>query len=405
MGYPAGDIMTLHPADQLAFDRAMVTQPVWNRFNTAAEALNLPQNILLHAGPAFASPDQITAPILNSACVAATYEGIARNFDQAEAMIKNDEITLKPAQDYDVVTPLAAVVSASMPLHTVYDAWRGTQRVYAPINGGSRPSLRLGLRSEAVLDHIRWLNTRFLDVLEKGLAEGIGLVPLAVVGLAGGDDCHGRTPVSGAALAAELKDRTPGGITDPDALEFLDTSPSLFLNLWMAATKCMMKLAEGVEGSSFVTAAGGNGRETAIQISGLPGRWFTTPANSPIGKLDVDLPADRSLGAIGDSAVVEAFGLGAMAIELSPAQKAGLGDYLPADTKARTSGLSVGAHPYFRELDIQLGSTARGAVAQGAGPVISLGILDRLGEAGRLGSGIYDMPVAPFAEAMDVLET
>ena len=48
-------LVTLHPADRLAFDRAMVTQPVWNRFNTAAEALSLPENVLLHAGPAFAA--------------------------------------------------------------------------------------------------------------------------------------------------------------------------------------------------------------------------------------------------------------------------------------------------------------------------------------------------------------
>ena len=33
--------MTLHPADRLAFDKAMVTQPVWNRFNTARDAVNL----------------------------------------------------------------------------------------------------------------------------------------------------------------------------------------------------------------------------------------------------------------------------------------------------------------------------------------------------------------------------
>ena len=395
--------MTLHPADQLAFDRAMVTQPVWNRFNTAGEALGLAQNVLLHAGPAFSSPDLITAPILNSACVAAVYEGVARDFDQAEAMIRAGEILLKPAQDHDVVTPLAAVVSASMPLHTIYDAWRGTQRIFTPINGGSRPAMRLGLRSEAVLEHIRWLNTRFLDVLENGLAEGMALVPLAVVGLAGGDDCHGRTPVAGAALAAELMDRTVGGLTDEDALQFLHSSPSLFLNLWMAASKIMMKLAEGIDGSSFVTAAGGNGREVGIQISGLPGQWFTTPAAAPQGKFDVDLPADRALGAIGDSAVVEAFGLGAMAIELSPEQKKALGAYLPDNARARTSGLSVGAHPYFRDLDIRLGSTARGAVEQGAGPVISLGILDRMGEAGRLGGGIYDMPVSPFSAAIEAL--
>ena len=319
-------------------------------------------------------------------------------------MIRAGEILLRPAQDHDVVTPLAAVVSANMPLHTIYDAWRGEQRVFTPINAGGRPAMRLGLRSEAVLDHIRWLNTRFLDVLDKGLAEGMALVPLAVVGLMGGDDCHGRTPVATNALIAELKDRTQGGIADEDALDFMATSPSLFLNLWMAATKCMMKLAEGIEGSSFVTAAGGNGREVGIQISSLPGQWFTTPASPPKGKFDVDLTEDRALGAIGDSAVVDAFGLGAMAIELSPEQKKGLGSYLPKDAKARTSGLSVGAHPYFRTLDVRLGSTARGAVAQGSGPMISLGILDKLGEAGRLGGGIYDMPVDPFAAAMNALE-
>ncbi|MFA3918454.1 YlbE family protein [Ruegeria hyattellae] len=395
----------LHPADQLAFDRAMVTQPVWNRFDTAAEALGLAANVLLHAGPAFDSPDQITAPILNSACVAAVWQGLARDFDQAEAMIVTGEIVLKPAQDHDVVTPLAAVVSADMPLHAVYDAWRGQQRVYAPINAGNRPAMRLGLRTEAVLDHIRWLNTRFLDVLDKGLAEGIALVPLAVTGLMAGDDCHGRTPAATEALVAELKDRTPGGITDDTALAFMADSPSLFLNLWMAATKCMMKRAEGIEGSSFVTAAGGNGCVVGIQVSGLPGQWFTIPAGPPIGAFDVDLPWDRALGAIGDSAVIDTFGLGAMAIDLSPAQKTTLGGFLPKDATARMSGLSVGAHPYFRALNIRLGSTARRAVAQGAGPVIGLGILDRLGQAGRLGAGIYDMPVTPFAAALNVLET
>jgi hypothetical protein len=335
--------------------------------------------------------------------VAAVYEGIAKDFDQAEAMIMAQEIELKPAQDHDVVTPLAAVVSASMPLHTVYDAWRGLQRVYAPINGGSRPAMRLGLRSEAVLEHIRWLNTRFRDVLQSGIAEGVALVPLAVIGLLGGDDCHGRTHVATSALVAELKDRTRGAIADEDALEFMATSPSLFLNLWMAATKCMMKLAEGIEGSSFITAAGGNGREVGIQVSGLPGRWFTVPADPPKGKFDVDLPQHRALGAIGDSAVVEAFGLGAMAIQLSPAQKENFATYLPDDSQARSAALSVGSHPYFRALDVRLGSTARGAVASGAGPIIGLGILDRLGKAGRLGGGIYDMPVAPFAEAMGAL--
>jgi len=387
--------MNLHSRDRLAFDKAMVVQPVWNRFNTAAEALKLPQNVLLHAGPSFNDPKQITRPILNSACVAAVFEGIAKDFDQAEAMISACEIILKPAQDHDVVTPLAAVVSASMPLHTVYDAWRGAQQVFTPINGGARPALRLGLRSQAVLDHIRWLNSRFLDVLENGLAEGFALLPLAVTGLIGGDDCHGRTPVAGAALVEELIDRTPGGITDPDVLDFMHNSPSLFLNLWMAATKCMMKLAEGIECSSFITAAGGNGREVGIQVAGLPGHWFTVPAKPPVGTFDVDLPTDRAMGAIGDSAVVDAFGLGAMSGGLSePDNPAAL----------LSSALSVSEHPYFQHLNIKLGTTARAVVDHGRGHVISLGILDKDGVLGRLGGGLYEMPVSLCAEALEALE-
>ncbi len=386
--------MSVHPADRLAFDHAMVTQPVWNRFDTGSVAFGLPRNVLLHAGPAFLAVDQITCPILNSACVAAVFEGIARDFGQAEAMIGAGEITLQPAQDHNVVTPLAAVVSASMPLHVVYDAWGGKVRAYAPINGGPRPSLRLGLRSDAVLEHIRWLNTAVRDALQDGLAEGIALVPLAVLGLIGGDDCHGRTPVAGAALVDELIDRSAGRI-DGEVLAFLHSAPSLFLNLWMAATKCMMMAASGVADSSFVTAAGGNGRDVGIQISGRSGQWFTTPADAPRGDFDLDAPVNRALGAIGDSAVVDAFGLGAMA----PGKT---GNY---ERTTRADALSVGTHPYFRALDVQLGSSARGAVDLGTGPMISLGIIDRLGELGRLGGGLYDMPVGPFADALAALKS
>ncbi len=340
----------LHPADRLAYDRAVVAQPVWNRMDTAAEAVGLAENVLLHAGPPFRSPKDICRPILNSACVAAVFEGLAKDFDRAEAMVLAGEIRLEPAQNHSVVVPLAAVVSASMPLHSVYDAYRGIIRVFAPISGGSRPALRLGLRSEAVLEQVRWLNGPFCEALRDGIAEGLALVPLAAIGLAEGDDCHGRTPAATRALVAELEDRTPGGIRRDDVREFMASSPMLFLNLWMAATKCMMTLASGVEGSSFVTAAGGNGVEMGVQISGLSGRWFVAPAAPPRGNFDIDVPVDRALGAIGDSAIVDALGLGAMTINLAPRQKQALGAFLPKDSDMRQNALSIGGHPYFRKL-------------------------------------------------------
>ena len=386
--------MTHHQADRLAFDQAMVTQPVWNRFDLARDVTGFAENVLLHAGPPFPDPDAITRPILNSACVAAVYEGLAPSLDAAEGMISSEEILLKPAQDVNVVTPLAAVVSGSMPLHSVYDAWRGQHRTFAPINGGNRPALRLGLKSQAVLDHVRWLNTRCLDVLQGGLAEGIALVPLAVEGLKGGDDCHGRTPVAGAALVQELIDRSPNGVSDDEVLEFLKGSPSIFLNLWMAATKLMMSRAEGVQGSGFVTAAGGNGRDVGIQVSAFPGRWYTVPATPPEGAFDVDLRPSRALGAIGDSAVVDAFGLGAMAK---------MGNE-PPTSHGSVHGMSVGEHPYFKATGLKLGISALAVSESGLTPQVSLGILDREGEMGRLGGGLYQMPIMPFRQvAEDVL--
>ena len=393
--------MKEHSTDILAFDQAMVTQPVWNKFDTASDAVDLPENFLLHAGPDFQSIEQITIPIMNSACVAAVYEGLAQGFEEAHAMIVSGEIQLKSAQDFSVVTPLAAVVSASMPLHSVYDAWGGEIRAFAPINGGSRPAMRLGLLSDAVLAHIRWLNTRFLDVLEAGLAEGIPLVPLAAKGLGRGDDCHGRTPVSGAALVQELIDRTNGGIADEDAIEFMHSSPSLFLNLWMAATKCMMKRAEGIDGSTFITAAAGNGCEVGIQISGHPKRWFKTSAEAPIGNFEIDLPNNRALGAIGDSAIVDAFGLGAMTQSSKPPKH----NMKRANNSLRGQGddkdLSTGEHPYFSDLGIKLGLNARRIVAKKQAPAVSLGIIDRKGELGRLGGGIYKMPLSLFETALE----
>ena len=378
-----------HAADRLAFDRAMVAQPVWNRFDTARDAVGLAENVLLHAGPAFTDPAAITTPVLNSARVAAVYEGVARDFDQAREMIRAGEIILQPAQDHGIVVPLAAVISASMPLHSVYDAWRGRIRCLAPINGGPRPSLRLGLCHMAVLDHIRWLNSDVRDALEDGIGEGIGLVAMAADGLRAGDDCHGYTPAAGAALVREIHARSrkpmPG-----DVSAFLASAPSLFLNLWMAATKVMMRASEKTPGSGLIVAAGGNGQEVGIQVAGLPGQWFTAPAEPPKGNLG-DHPTERALGAIGDSAIVDCFGLGAMAFAHSPDQRQAMADFLPPGFRELPDTICTGRHPNFRGLDQKFGCSVRDVLRSEKGPLISLGIIDKGGQYGRLGGGIYDL--------------
>ena len=95
--------------------------------------------------------------------------------------------------------------------------------------------------------------------------------------------------------------------------------------------------------------------------------------------------------------------LGAMAIGKSPEQMAALGAFLPADHERRVAGLLAGRHPDFGRIGVRLGITAGDVVSLDAGPVVGLGILDALGESGRIGGGIYAMPVAPFAEALSAV--
>ena len=394
----------LHPADRAACEKMQAAEPVWDGLDTGAIALGLDRQLLLHAGPPFASAENISKPILNSACVAAVYEGIASDFDQAENMIHAGDIRLEPAQDHSMVTPLATVVSSSMPLHRVVDRCNTHNRVYAPLNGGMRAPMRLGLRSEAVLEHIRWLNTEFADLLAAGLGQPMAVMPIAAQALHDGDDCHGRTPAGTRLMMSALESGLGDYPIDDNLRDYMDNSPPLFLNLWMAASKCLMLATSAIEGSSFVIAAAGNGVDSGIQVSGLPGQWFQVPATPPRGRLDVDLPPERALPAIGDSAVVEALGLGAMALHLSPEQEKNFADFLPADYRQRAGKIMCGEHPGFEGLDCPLGLSARLASALGHGPIVGLGILDITGEKGRLGGGIYDMPGDVFDAAVAALE-
>lgn len=386
-------------ADRESLRRAMAVVPVLIRIETAGTALGLPGEILLHAGPPYGNISLIPAPVLNSACLAAMLAGIRDTPEAARAAILAGDIRLEPAQAWGVVTPLAMVVNRSTPLQLVTDAAGSGARAHAPINDGNFHPSRVGLSGDEVFQQLRWMSVAVADRLDVALREPIELLPLAVEGLEQGDDCHGLTAAASTALVANLHRRLPLEIGDA-VTDFLHHSSGLFLNLWMAASKCMMQAGAGVPGSSFVTAAGGNGVETGIQIAGLAGQWFTIAADPPAGAVSGAGMQERCLGAIGDSAVVELMGLGAMALKVSAEQRRILGPHLPPDYAARVERLTAARHPAFAGLGLRLGMTARRVAGLGAGPVIGLGILDRLGQTGRLGAGIYDMPPAPFRAAL-----
>ena len=394
------NLSELHASDQEALETILRVRPRWSANRVAAEALNLNQNVILHAGPSFESTDQITVPILNSTCAALVYENIAQNFNEAKRIILDGTILLEAAQNYSTVVPLAGVVSASMWLHEIVDEQNPSNSTFAPINGGSGAAMRLGMYNSSVVSHLKWLNGEFIEALNEYEFQNLDLISIASGALAEGDDCHGRTIAATATLVDLLQPMLQENT--PCVLKFLQDSPSFFLNLWMAVCKCMLQSGAGIPECSLITAAGGNGSAVGIQLGGRPDQWITTDAQAPFGDLG-EFPNNRALGAIGDSAIVDVAGFGAMAMSFSPVQQQTFENFLPKDAARLPELLLPRIHDGFGALNLRTGLCARVAMDQKSTPIVSLGIIDNTGVAGRIGGGIYRYPLTLFSRALDNL--
>jgi len=299
--------------------------------------------------------------------------------------------------------PLADVVSPSMWLQVVSDLRGTSTSAYSPLNGGADRVMRVGVLGADVLDHLYWINGPFAETLRRALKCPVPLIEIADAGLAGGDDLHGKTASATAMLAQHLAP----WILDPAAdqyQDFLRSAAGFFLNLWMAATKCMLNAAAGIAGASVVTAAAGNGTRFGIQVGGRPGCWLEAAADPPsLAPLHADLNALR-LGAIGDSAIVDFFGFGAMTtLTAQPRPNASFADIYPNAISVPRQ-LLTRTHLGFRQSFPLVVVDARRIAVVGEAPIVSLGVLDKDGRRGRLTGGFYRPPIALFAAAVAQLE-
>lgn len=389
---PAADKMRsdVHPADGEALQRMHAVRPVWRGIALARDVIEFPGRAILHAGPP-THPGKIARPLVNSAVMAILYEGWARDAASAAAMIDRGDVKLLPAQDHRAMVPLAAVLSPNMAAQIVADARNPNSMVFTPLNGGMALAQRLGLCSPQVLSHLRWINGNLASTLEIIADRDVPLIDIADAALMDGDDCHSRTAAATSRLVQVLAPRLGG---DTPERRFLDKASGFFLNLWMAAVKCIAAAGEG-ERSSAVTALGGNGIDVGLQLGGRPGHWFVAPATPPSGSLLSGYQEDDRLGAIGDSALVDAMGFGAMtSVSLPGAGPTpnGHGNLLPMQ------------HAAFQRSRIHVGMPAREVIGQGVAPDIVLGILDRSGKGGRIGGGIHRPPLDLFATAITMLD-
>ena len=104
----------MNTADQVSVEELLSVLPVWSKVTTLESAIGLANQTLLHCGPPVKNASQLVTPILNSAAVACVFEGWAKSLDEADEMILSGDVNFEAAQNHNVVTPMAAVVSSSM---------------------------------------------------------------------------------------------------------------------------------------------------------------------------------------------------------------------------------------------------------------------------------------------------
>jgi Protein of unknown function (DUF1116) len=348
---------------------------------------------------------------------AAIYEGLARDEDDAAAMLGRGEIEVSSTHEHGCIGSVAGIYTASMPVFVVENQRHGNVGFCNLYEGESRRRLNYGVYDEEVARGLRYLERTMAPTLAAAIrrAGGIPLKPLIARALRMGDELHSRNT---AATTLFLKELTPhfvdlavdgqvGRADVQSTLSFLSRSDYSFLRLSMAAAKATADAAHGVEYSSVMTAMTISCRDFSIRVSGLTGAWFRGPHAIVEAKLFEPYTLDDNEWIGGESCIAETVGLGGFAQAAAFALQAYQGGSPQEMVRMNEAmyGITVAEHPdylipYFGYRGTPVGVDVFRVVDTGVLPVIDGGLAGKNG-VGQIGAGILKAPLECFGAARE----
>jgi len=365
------------------------------------------RRLVLHAGPPIGW-ERMCGPLRGAICGAVVLEGWAPDLAAAETLAASGAVEFAPNHHWGAVGPMTGITTRSMPLLVVENRAFGN-RSFCTINEGLGKVMRFGGNDAEVLARLAWLRDEFGPLLGSALrAAPVELNPLIARGLAMGDEMHQRNVACTSLILRAIAPRLAASVK---ALEFIAGNDQFFLNIAMAMGKSILDPARGIERSTLVTAMARNGTEFGIRVAGLRDEWFTAPVEMPQGLYFPGFSAADANPDIGDSAILEAIGLGAFSMAAAPAVAGFVGAGGFADAVATTRAMSeiaLGRHPQWRIPALEfagapVGIDARRVVETGIAPAINTGIAHRRAGVGQVGAGVARAPLACFEKALRAL--
>ncbi len=403
------DLATVEKANNAALARILAAEPVLADVERAGRLIPEldAERLVLHAGPPIAW-EAMCGPLRGAVCGAIVFEGWAADLAAAERLASSGGVRYAPNHHYGAVGPMTGITTRSMPLLVVENRAFGNRALCA-INEGLGKVMRFGGNDAEVLARLAWLRDEFGPLLKKSLGDGVPLGPLIARGLTMGDEMHQRNVACTSLLLRTIAPSLArSGAASVKAFEFIAGNDQFFLNVAMAMGKCMLDPAQGIAGSTLVTAMSRNGTDFGIRIAGRGEEWFTAPVEMPQGLYFAGFSAKDANPDIGDSAILETAGLGAFAMAAAPAVAGfvGAGGFQDALDYTRAMGEICAARnakwqiPALEFAGTPTGIDLRRVVETGIAPAINTGIAHRQAGIGQVGAGIARAPLACFEKAL-----
>ena len=399
-------------ANAKAVERIVEARPVLTGLGKALDLIpGMHEDLLLHAGPPIAW-EEASGPLRGALIGALIFEGRARDEGKAERLIVSGAVSLAPCHHHSSVGPMAGVISPSMAVYEVENRTHGN-RAFSNLNEGYGKVLRYGAYSEEVQERLHWMHEVMAPVLGAALesSSGLDIRALLAEALHMGDEGHNRNKAGSIIytkqLAPHIVKSAPDAATAADIIEALGDNALSVLNPVMAACKAMADAGGEIEQSTIVTTMARNGTEFGIRVSGLGGRWFTSPCPQPVGLYFPGFTAEDGNPDIGDSTITETAGIGAFAMAAAPAIVTFVSG-TPQDALNATLEMyeiTAAEHTSFTipQLDFRgtpVGIDLRSVVETGITPRVNTGIAHREAGVGQIGAGLVRPPLELFTEAL-----
>lgn len=401
-------------ANQQAVEAMMGAQPQVVGVSTAATALGLEPNQFLHAGPPI-DWQHASGPLRGALIGALLFEGLASDPGEAERRCATGDIELAPCHSRGAVGPMAGVISPSMPVYELHDETNG-RTTFSNLNEGLGKVLRMGAFAPEVIDRLRWMSAVLAPTLHAALelAGPFDVRSLLAMSLQMGDEGHNRNRAGTALFAKEMAPsiaatgRSAAEVAD--VLRFIDGNEHFVLNLVMPAAKLAADAARDIAGSTMIVAMARNGTEFGIQVSGTGDRWYTAPANTPQGILFPGYGADDVNPDIGDSTIMETYGIGGFTMACAPAivRFVGGSASLAIEKTLSMYEITLAESPHLQIASMDFRGAPTGidvarVVSTGVLPAVNTGMAGRIAGTGQVGAGLVDPPMACFEQAVAAL--